>query len=158
MPNLTDGAIVYGADFPPSAADGDDAGLTQLSNTSYQAGSPVVAVTFVAPTSGRVLLIVGGGMRDSAAVDQVMLAPQVFRGTDATGSEVLAPSASGRGLGSVAADKAFHYASRTSLLSGLTPGATYYARVVHMIVPPSGGTPSAKADIGARDITVIPVS
>lgn len=157
MPDLADGTIVRGADLPPTVADSDETSIVQISATTYTVGAPEVGVVFVAPTSGRVRLTVGGGERDSAGVDRVFLSPQVFRGTDATGVEVLAPSVTNRGLGSCAATKEFQYGSRTSLLEGLTPGVTYYARVMYTISP-GGATPAGQADVGARDIVVIPVS
>lgn len=157
MPDIADGTIVRGADFPPTVADSDETAIVQISATTYTVGAPEVGVVFVAPASGRVRLTVGGGERDSSAVDRVFISPQVFQGTDATGTEVLAPSVTNRGLGSSPTTKEFQYGSRTSLLDGLTPGATYYARAMYSISP-GGVNPAGQADVGARDIIVVPVS
>ncbi len=157
MPDLTDGRIITAGDFPPTASDSDDTDILNFSNTSYAAGSPEVGVVFVAPTSGRVRLTVGGGFRDSGGTDRVYLSPQLFSGTDASGTVVFGPSVTSRGLGSCEANQDMQYASRTSLVEGLTPGATYYARVMYTAVPPSGGSVDGMTDVGSRDITVIPV-
>lgn len=156
MADISDGMVVHAGDFPPSAFDSDDTGITNLTNGTYVSGAPEVGVTFTAPTSGRVRLTVGGGLRDSSGVDRVFISPQVFQGVDASGVEILTPSVTNRGCGSVGSSTEFSYFSRTSLLTGLTPGEVYYARVMHTVS--AGGTsPNGTADIGSRDITVIPV-
>ncbi len=156
MPNITSGSIITGLDLPPAVYDSDDTLLLNLTVLDYTVGSPEVGVTFVAPTSGRVRLTVGGGLRDSSAVDRVFLSPQVFRGSSSSGTEVLAPSVTIRGFGSTDKSNEFVYASRTSMLTGLTPGTTYYARVMY-VVSPAAAAANATADIGFRDIAVVPV-
>lgn len=133
----------------------DDTLLANLTNTAYETGNPEVGVYFVAPTSGRVRLTIGGGFRDNgaSAQDRVFLAPQLFRDGPA-GEEVLAPSVTLRGYGSTEADTEFQYGSRVSLIGGLTPGALYYLRTQHLT---SAGTDPDTADIAARDVIVVPV-
>lgn len=150
MPNLTAGSVVYAADFPPSVYDSDDTSNLNISSTTYIAGTPEVGVVFTAPTTGRVELTIGGGLRDSSGANRVHLSPQVFLGTSAAGTEILAPTVVTRGVGSPAESVNYMYYSRTTLLEGLTPGASYYARTMHKV---SGG---ATADIAARDISVAP--
>jgi hypothetical protein len=134
----------------------DNTTNANLTNITYAAGAPEVGITFVAPATGRVLLTVGGGVRNNAANgDRVFLAPEVFAGSDATGSQILAPSVAPNGAGSGGgfATDDFRYLCRTTMLTGLTAGATYYVRIVHETV-----LGSATADIAAREITVQPAT
>lgn len=152
MPDLTAGSKVSALDFPPAVYVSEGTSQTNLSNTSYATGSPEVGVTFIAPTTGRVKLTVGGGLRNNAAnTDRVGLAPQVFV-TNSAGVEVLAPSVT-RGIASegIAAAGDYAYRSRTTLLTGLTPGQVYYARTMQIIFGSN-----ATADISQRDILVDP--
>lgn len=156
MPSLATGMLVTGVDFPSSMSASDDTLQLNLTNAAYAAGSPEVGGAFTAPTSGRIRITVGGGLRDNSNVDRLFLSPQVFRGPNSSGTEVLAPSVTVRGVGSTGLGTDFHHESRASLLQGLIPGETYYARLM-FVVSPGGGAPNNTADISARDISVIPV-
>ena len=142
---------------PVTVAIFDNTSNLNLTNTTYAAGAPEVGVTFVAPPTGRVLITVGGGVRNNAAnSDRVFLAPEVFEGSDATtGSQVLAPSVAPYGCGSGGgfATDDFRYLCRTVMLEDLTPGGTHYVRIVHETSAGSG-----TADISAREITVAPAT
>ncbi|WP_062441233.1 hypothetical protein [Herbidospora daliensis] len=147
------GQNVRGQDAPATAWAQDDLSQLNLSNTSYATGTPEVGVTFTAPTSGRVILTVGGGCRDNGGNgDRVFIAPQVFRGPNSSGTEHLTPSVVVRGYASVPATEYAH-GSRTSLLQNLIPGETYYARVMHATAAGAG-----TADISCREISVTPTS
>ena len=146
------GEPVKALDYPPAVWAQDTTTITDPSNSSYTAGSPQVGVTFTAPTSGRVLLIVGGGV-GNAPGNRIYLAPEV-RETDASGAVVLTPSVTNRGFGSDHMAVGFHYGSRESVLEGLTPGKRYFARVMYAV--PSDGA-GDNADIACRDIGVVPL-
>lgn len=154
MPDLAAGTLIRALDFPIAVQAYDATQIDNPSNTSYIAGSPVVAVTFVAATTGRAWLIVGGGLGNSSGADRIFLAPEVYLGTDATGTQILAASVVTRGFSSENSSGGFHYGSRETLLEGLTPGATYYARVVYSVKTSDAG--ASTADIAARQITVAP--
>jgi len=145
--------VVKSLDTPPAVGNFDDTVLVQISSASYTEGVPEVGVTFVAPTSGRVLITIGGGLRDNGAnATRVFMAPQVFE-DDSDGTVVLSPTVGQYGIGSAGEQSEFMYYSRTSLLSDLTPGRVYYARVMHQ----TSNTPgSPTADIACREITVSP--
>ncbi|WP_157520877.1 hypothetical protein [Herbidospora daliensis] len=152
MPDTFAGARVKPADFPPARSVFDNTANNNITSTTYVAGSPEVGVTFVAPTSGRVLLTVGFAAKDSAS-NRVHLAPQIFLGTSNAGTQFLAPDVVGRGVGSVGnTSNVNQHRSRTSLITGLTAGSTYYVRTMHKV---SGGS---TADLEVRDIVVEPVS
>lgn len=145
------------APTPVTVAIFDNTLNANLTNTTYAAGAPEVGITFVAPPTGRVLLTIGGGLRNNGSnADRVFLSPEVFEGSDATtGTQFLAPSVAPGGCGSGGGYTAddFRYLCRTTLLTGLTPGGTYYVRIVHETILGSG-----TADIAAREITVAPAT
>ena len=150
---IQDGDVVRS--LPQTAYFQDDTTITQITSDVYITGAPEVGVFFIAPPSGTVRLTVGGGFRDNtgAVPDRIFLVPQLFVG-DSTGEEVLPPSVTVRGYGSVAENLEFQYGCRVSLIPGLTPGALYYIRAMYSITP---GTGSDLADIAARDLIVIPM-
>ena len=155
MSELLAGTTVKAGDTPPTVYSLDTTTISNISNTSYAAGSPEVGVTFVAPTTGRVLVTVGGGLRNNAAnSDRVGLAPQIFE-TDSSGTEILAPTVF-RGVASegIATAGDFAYRGRTTMVEDLTPGQQYYARVMYIKFGSAGSTP----DISARDILVAPAT
>ena len=157
MPDLLVGAVIDEDDFPTSQWDHDDTELLNLANTSYADGSPTVDVTFTAPTTGRVILIVGGGFRSAAAsANRAFLSPFVWEGTSPTGTLVLdgstATNLGVHGVGGISHASKYAHLSRRSLLTGLTPGATHFAR---LRVAVSGG---GDADVRFREIGVYPAT
>ncbi|GAA4924607.1 hypothetical protein GCM10023334_029420 [Nonomuraea thailandensis] len=148
------GRPVRALDYPPATWAQDTTQINNPTNPGYIAGTPAVELTFTAPTSGRVLLIVGGGLGNGAAGDRIFLSPEV-RETNSSGAVVLTPSVTSRGFGSDIAAAAFAYGSRESVLDGLTPGQLYYARVMYAVQ--TGDPGGSTQDIAARDITVVPI-
>ncbi|MEU8055719.1 hypothetical protein [Microbispora bryophytorum] len=146
--------VVKSLDTPSSAWNFDDTILTQISSAAYTEGVPEVGVTFMAPTSGRVVITIGGGLRDNGSnATRIFMAPQVFLGTDSSGTEILAPTVGQYGIGSAGEQAEFMYYSRTANLTGLTAGRVYYARVMYQ----TSNTPaSPSADIACREIGVAP--
>lgn len=155
MGDLVSGTVVDALDFPPAVEYNDATQIDNPTNTTYSAGSPVVGGTFVAPTTGRVRLIVGGGLGNSSGADRIFLAPQVFLGVDATGTEILAPTVVTRGYSAENGSAGFHYGSRLSILEGLVPGATYYARIMHVVSADPG---AQTGDIAYRQLTIAPAA
>jgi hypothetical protein len=154
MPDLLAGTEILAQDFPPAVWAQDTTAINNPTNTTYAPGTPEVGTTFTAPTTGRVLLVVGGGLGNSASSDRIYLSPEVFLGTSSAGTQVLPPVLLSRGFSSEYAAAAFHYGSRESILEGLTPGAVYYARIVFKVNPDPG---TQTGDIACRDITVVPI-
>ncbi len=155
MPDLLAGTKIRAADFPPPAYAQDTTAIIDVASTSYITGTPEVGVTFVAPTSGRIKISIGGSLRNNAAnSDRVALAPQVFV-TNSSGTEFLAPTVF-RGIASDGIASAGDYATygHTTLLEGLTPGQQYYARVMHI----KFGSAGATCDIAMRDICIDPAT
>lgn len=134
----------------------DNTSNANIASTTYAAGTPETGVTFVAPLSGAVLLTLGVGVRNNTAnADQVQIAPQVYLGTSSAGTLFLSPDVLQYGASSHGgyANDDYAYLCRTSLVTGLTVGSTYYVRAMHKTVLGSG-----TADIAARGITVAPAT
>lgn len=154
MTDVLAGATISAAIWPAAVAANDETAINNLASTSFAAGSPVVAVTFTAPSSGRVLITISGGFRDNAGTDRAILAPEVYEGTDALGTLVLGTTTTLETECTSAPEAtAFYHVSRTTLLEGLTAGATHYARVMH-----KAGSGGGTADISRREIIVRPTT
>lgn len=158
MADITVGRDIRTLDaHQPSVYNSDDTLIANIAATgiSYVTGSPEVGVFFIAPTSGRVRVTTGGGMRDNGTapnIERVFIVPQIFL-ENSDGDEILAPS-SEKGIASAAENTEFQYQSRVIIQEGLTPGRRYYARTMYAI---GVGTDPDTADIASRDITVIPM-
>ncbi|MEU8362313.1 hypothetical protein AB0C27_40475 [Nonomuraea sp. NPDC048882] len=145
------GQPVRALDYPPAVWAQDATAINNPSNSSYATGSPAVEVTFIAPTSGRVLIIVGGGLGNAAGADRIFLSP-IVRETNSSGAVVLTASVTNRGFGSDNCSVGPHFGSRESVLEGLTPGQIYYAAVQYAVA--TGDSGSSTADISCREIIV----
>ena len=155
MADLLAGTSIKAADFPPTVQAFDSTGIANIAATVFTTGTPEVGVFFVAPTTGRVLMTVGGGVRNNAAnSDRLFLAPQVFQ-DNSSGTEILAPNVTQYGCGSGGGFTTddYQYLSRESLLEGLTAGQVYYARVQYSTVSGAG-----TCDLSARQIIVKPAT
>lgn len=155
------GDEVRALDVPPPV--GAAAGNEQFNITDRQPnfgpGDPEVGVTFTAPTSGAVLLIVGGGIRDDDPNngDRGHLAPEVFLGVDDTGPVVVTPVVSHNSFTSSGDPSAlYQYGSRMKPLTGLIPGETYFARVTQSVN--SGAAEPPTVDLHVRQVFAVPIA
>lgn len=146
--------LVKGIDTPRAVWQQSVQDVLNFGDTTNTPGSPEVGVTFRAPTSGRVLVIVGGGLRDNAGQNRVFLGPEVYQGPDTRGTKV--ESGSFHEFVTSPPEPEAMFASRATLVTGLTAGETYYARTYYYTLK-TGGTPSATSDIFVREIIVVPV-
>lgn len=146
------GQTIQEADFPPTVWDHDETDINNVTSTAFITGSPEVSVTFTAPTSGRVLVINGGGCRNNTGADQIFLDCEIRVGTSG-GTLVRSPSVVGEGTITCADESSSHeYKSRGFVQEGLTPGTVYYA-VLQYRTASGGGT----ADVASRSIIVQPI-
>ena len=151
MPDLSAGTTVLAQDTPPSVTDSEVSFLTTTS-TSYTAAagggtSADCAVTFVAPTTGRVLLLYAATL-DNSGANSTYATPEVRTGSSIGGGAVtLAASDDNavRAEGTSAIRYGVHH-----MLSGLTAGADYNARLLHRVTAGTG-------TLDERTITVVPV-
>lgn len=156
MTDILVGAKVKAADFPASAWAQDTTEILNISSTTFIAGTPEVGTTFVAPTSGKVLMFVGGSARGQTGDDRILMAANVFLGSNSSGTQVLSSSVGFTGCGFSLASTSYYYQNRSFHLTGLTPGSTYYARVTYSVV--NTGTANNVCDIACREIGAIPIS
>lgn len=154
MPDIVSGSQVYGRDMPPSQYDQDWTTQANISSTSYITGTPEVGVNFTAPTSGRVLVAVGGGIRNNAAAAERGIITYILYENSSDGDVVTSASAySGVTSQGFAASQEFHYVGGFNMEENLVPGRNYYAQVVHRCLLGNG-----TLDIASRDIAVIPLT
>lgn len=152
MTDILVGSEIQEADFPATVWDNDETVIANVTATTFQNGSPEVSVTFIAPTSGKVLIYNGGGLRNNSGADQMFIDSEI-RETDGSGSVVKASSVTGEGTLSCADESlGFEYKTRAYVASGLTPGNTYFARIQYRTTAGSG-----TADLTARSVVVQPI-
>jgi hypothetical protein len=146
------GDIVRALDVPPSNVNINSATMSNFSNTVFEPGDPELSMTFIAPTSGAVLIFVGGGLRDNSGTNRIHMAPEV-RVNNLLGNVVLYPGISANSWTNSAFQTAqYQYSSRMVPLSSLIPGQRYFARV--MISVTSGST----ADVFNQQLFVVPTA
>ncbi|UBU11596.1 hypothetical protein [Nonomuraea gerenzanensis] len=152
MTDVAVGTRVQDAEFPPTVWSADSTDITSLTVTAFTNGSPEVSVTFTAPFSGRVLIINGAGTRNDSGADQVYVDSEV-RVTNGAGAVVVSSSVTGPGTLSCADESLrYEYQSRAYVVTGLTPGGTYFARLQYRASSGAG-----TADIASRSIIVQPI-
>jgi hypothetical protein len=152
MPEITSGQPVYGRDFPPSGYDQDWTLQLNIASTSYASGTPEVAVNVTAPSSGRVLVCIGAGIRNNGAnTDTVIVTYRVLE--DHSLGPVFTAESAYRGVTSLGAgDEEFSYQGNYALEEDLIPGRNYYFQVRHRAT-----VGSSTCDIASRNILVIPM-
>lgn len=152
MADVQAGDEILAAYWPASVEDEDGTDQTNITNTSYAPGSPEVGAAFEAPHTGRVAIMVGGGMREDSATNRIFMTFELHEGSDNTGAQVVAPTAI-NGISTTGDTDASGDHSLGSLVvqEGLTPGTTYYARIMYQT---EGGTTN---DITHRRIVVVPL-
>lgn len=138
--------------WPESVQDDDGTTISNITSTTFITGSPVVSVTFTAPKTGRVGVCIGGGLVEQAAGSRVWITYELYLGTSSSGTLIHA-GVEPRGVNTSGDTTASgdQTLGNMSMEENLTPGATYYAQVVHRT---SGG---ATNDITRRRIIVIPL-
>lgn len=120
---------------------------TSITFTATISGAtPEMGVAFVAPTSGKVLIIWTAGMSNSSPPNISQISPQVRQGAVVnTGTVVLAADAARSTLTTTSSRHAGNY-----VLTGLTPGASYNVTMTHRSF--NAGTSS----FDNRELTVVP--
>jgi hypothetical protein len=122
--------------FTPTRSASDGTEFTVSSSTWTTGGHPLVQTTFVGNHFGKALIITTGGGRGNVGGTRVELAPRLFLGNDAAGTEIDSPSLQVNGL-SFPEGGVYVTHSRVWLKTGLVKGATYFVRLEHQ---QNGGT------------------
>lgn len=147
MPDLLAGTTILAQDTPPSIEVQDGTNLNDLTNTTYQPGTPELGVTFSAPTSGRVMVHFYAGL-NCDGTNTLFVSTELYEGTDSTGTLITSASDDR----AVANTDGRSHASAQYEEGFLTPGVTYFVRTMHRVL---GGTTS---DVFHRQITVSPLT
>lgn len=146
------GQRILAQDFTPAqfASDGTDhLNIT----TTLTTGSPVVSVTFTAPTSGKVMIIVGARVRDDGNQSTPIIDWEL-REDDAAGAVVLSTGNEARRM-EILTDNSTRTQNDTKsyIATGLTPGQVYYAQMYHAVGAGGGTT----ADVLFRQLAAVPL-
>lgn len=143
--------LVTGYETPVTQWDQDTTLQLNVASTSYIEGTPPVGVTFMAPTSGRVLLVIGGGARDNSGTADVLMAPEVYTGTQAIEANRVVTTGNRHAQfpGEVAPH--YIYQSRATVVTGLAPLQIHFARLLYRAS--TGGS----CDISVREIIIVPL-
>ena len=150
MPDLPAGSIVKALDTPPTVADTQSATVTTTS-TAYTTSGTDCAVVWVAPTTGRVLIHTAARMVNSSTTSGSLIAPETRTGAViGSGTVVQAPVDA---LGTSHYGNTFARSGTVTLLSGLTPGATYHTR---LLMRTSVGTDTAS--FASRELIIVPAT
>lgn len=154
MTDVRVGSKVKASWWTQTMTDVDQTAINNITSTTFITGSPTVELTFVAPESGKVLITISSGARDNGGTNRIVCAPELYLGTDASGTAVFttATSTIDKELTSAGQVANFQYVSRTMLQTGLTAGATYYARLLYKV---NAGT---TADLNMRELIVRPTT
>lgn len=149
------GQKIKALDFQATVSSSDSTVLSNV-GTTLATQTPTVAVTFVAPTSGKVLVHLAGNGRCTTSLQAMIFDWELYLGTNASGTLILATGVTDRRLVIVAAGAAGstfgHNLGRTVYVSGLVAGSTYYARSM------TASSNTATGDIFYRMITVEPLA
>lgn len=97
-------------------------------------------VVFIAPESGRVIIHWSGALRNLSASESPVayLSPEVRSGATPGSGSVVLPAADARTVRCNFAGAQTIRAGASHLLSGLTPGAAYNARILHRVTSSTG--------------------
>lgn len=125
--------------------------IDDISNTSFAAGT-TCELTFVAPSSGRVAVVVQGGIDQDSAGNRVFITYELYLGDSASGTLIVAAKEA-NGISSNGGPASNDLiCGNLTMVAGLTPGATHFARMMHRT---EGG---ATNDVTFRKLIVFPVA
>lgn len=144
------GQIIRAADFPDAKTADQATDETGFSSTSYSPGSNVCGTTFVAPTSGRVM-VQWFARYESNGTNFTFVSAAVRTGGVIGSGSVVAAASDGVAIETAAGTDVNQQYPMYRFVSGLTGGSTYNAQVEMKV---NTGT----SDIFDRNITVIPLS
>lgn len=154
--SLTAGQPVLALDAMPLEFNASAAGQSDVSSTTFISWNPEVSITFEAPTSGRVLVFIGGGMNTDSGLHRLSMAPEI-RLRDENGVIVQPPSISRNSWSNSSNETQNNeFGTQISLVEGLVPGEAYFARAM-IAVNGTSGT-AADSDADSIQIFIVPTA
>lgn len=149
--NLYAGSPILAMDSLDPTSIADPTEQANVTSTSFIAWGPEITTLFVAPTSGRALVLIRAGFdEDAGETERGVVAPQI-RKSDRNGpihqdAGISANSCSSSSYGA----PLFQWVSRLTVVEGLQPGHIYWAQVMKLV---SGGS---NVDINDAQLHIIP--
>ena len=144
------GQIIRAADFDGFAAVTQDTAESGVTSTTFIPGTAVCGTTFVAPTSGRVVVNWAARVEVNTSSARAQVTVQVREGAT-IGSGTVVSGISGPSSVEIGITADIRLAGGTIReVTGLTPGSTYNVQTMHAV---SSGT----ADILSRRFVVTPI-
>jgi hypothetical protein len=155
MPDLLAGSIMRALDTTATLASvaGTSIDTTSITYTAAVTGGTYAdcAVVFVAPTTGRVKIYTSARLINSGATAGTLIVPETRTGGIIGAGTVVETASDGNGVSHYGTT--FSRLGATHLLSGLIPGATYNARLLHRTSVATG-----TASIALRELIVEPAT
>src|SRR5688500_3658001 len=134
----------YSTDLPETKSATENSLLTTITSLTYIAGTSC-GTTFVAPTTGRVLVMWGGLLDHSTAGRAMILSWRLGEGSSIGSGTVVMPADDTRSIQNVGVNDlgpgGWHP------VDGLTPGATYNIQLQHRVTVGGNGTVSRRSVI-----------
>lgn len=139
MTDLSAGTVITGTDAPETKLHFQATGETGVTSTSYAAGANVCGIDFIAPTTGRVLVIWGAEIDNDTAGVVSALSFELRTGSSVGSGSVVA-SYEAQDEWTLAHRGQNQYSAGVERpVEGLTPGSAYNVRTMHRV---TGGTGS----------------
>lgn len=154
MSDIRSGDVIATDWWPRSRRVFEGTDQLNITSTSFTAGSPECSVTFSAPNSGRVGVVVAAEMRnDDTGGNRVFVTYELYLGSSSAGTLVRSAQEE-NGVSTTGDTTASEYMifANLDMVDGLTPEATYFIRAMHRV---AGGTTN---DIGFRRLVVFPMA
>lgn len=149
------GDIVYAADFGTPAGDSESTDETAFTSTTYTPGATPCGTTFVAPTSGQVLILWAARLESNTNSVRACISVSVREGGTLGSGTVVSGADDDSALetpqDATGGANTRTQASRHRRVTGLTVGATYNVQMEHKMLSAGNG------DIFARQVDVIPI-
>jgi hypothetical protein len=136
-------------DATDAVSDIDSTDETAFTDTAYALGGTTVGQSFVAPTSGAVLVIWAARIQSNTAAVRGLSSAEVRTGGTIGSGTVVSAAGDQSALETGAADRL--QASRHRLVTGLTAGSTYNVSLWHKV------SSAGNATIFDRDVAVYPL-
>lgn len=116
--------------------------LNGIVNTTWNAGSPVCGIAFVASMSGKVCITITGDLRQATSAGTIWMSFQLREGNTVGSGTVVTgwdPDVNNALRFQVTAADHRHAASYERMVFGLTAGADYNVRTMHQVSAASSG-------------------
>lgn len=148
--DLAAGTPVTGTDQPETKHAVENTVQSTITSLTYVVGSASCGVTFVAPTTGRVLVLWGGALDHNTAGRATILSFRLGLGSSIGAGTLVLPPDDTRSVQNVGvndlAPGGWHP------VAGLDPGVTYNVQLQHRVTVGGNGT------VSRRSVTVQPLT